>query len=42
MANLFYKSAQGASAISKVNELIYQHTASIEGISLTSIPIYYL
>ena len=42
MANLFYKSAQGASAISKANELIYQHTASIEGISLTSIPIYYL
>ncbi len=42
MANLFYKSAQGASAISKVNELIYQYTSSVEGISLTSIPIYYL
>ena len=42
MANLFYKSAQGAAAISKVNELIYQYTSSVEGISLTSIPIYYL
>lgn len=42
MANLFYKSTQGAAAISKVNELIYQYISSVEGISLTSIPIYYL
>ena len=42
MEGLFYRSAQGISAISKANELIYQHTATVEGISLTSIPIYYL
>ena len=42
MEGLFYRSAQGASAVSKANELIYQHTATVEGISLTSIPIYYL
>lgn len=42
MEGLFYKSAQGASAISKINELIYQHTATAETISITSIPIYYL
>ena len=42
MEGLFYRSAQGAAAVSKANELIYQHTATIEGISLTSIPIYYL
>ena len=42
MEGLFYRSAQGAAAISKANELIYQHTATVENISLTSIPIYYL
>lgn len=42
MEGLFYRSAQGAAAISKVNELIYQYTATVESISLTSIPIYYL
>lgn len=42
MEGLFYRSAQGASAIAKANELIYQHTATVEGISITSIPIYYL
>lgn len=42
MEGLFYQSAQGAAAVSKANELIYQHTATVEGISLTSIPIYYL
>ena len=42
MEGLFYKSAQGAAAVSKANELIYQHTATVESISLTSIPIYYL
>lgn len=42
MEGLFYKSTQSISAIDKANELIYQHTANIEGISLTSIPIYYL
>ena len=42
MEGLFYKSAQGASAVSKANELIYQHTATVENISITSIPIYYL
>ena len=42
MEGLFYRSAQGAAAVSKANELIYQYTATVEGISLTSIPIYYL
>ena len=42
MAGLFYRSAQGAAAVSKANELIYKHTATVESISLTSIPIYYL
>lgn len=42
MEGLFYRSAQGAAAIAKANELIYQHTATVEGISITSIPIYYL
>lgn len=42
MEGLFYKSTQSISAIDKANELIYQHTANVEGISLTSIPIYYL
>ena len=42
MEGLFYKSAQGVAAVSKANELIYQHTATVEGITLTSIPIYYL
>ena len=42
MQNLFFKSAQGTSAIAKANELIYQHTALAEGISITSVPIYYL
>lgn len=42
MEGLFYRSAQGAAAISKANELIYQYTATVESISLTSIPIYYL
>lgn len=42
MEQLFYRSSQGASAVSKANELIYQHTATVENISITSIPIYYL
>ena len=42
MEGLFYRSAQGAAAVSKANELIYKHTATVESISLTSIPIYYL
>ena len=42
MEGLFYKSAQGAAAVAKANELIYQHTATVESISLTSIPIYHL
>ena len=42
MQGLFYRSAQGASAVGKANELIYQYSANVEGISLTSIPIYYL
>lgn len=42
MEGLFYRSAQGAAAVSKANELIYQYTATVEGISITSIPIYYL
>ena len=42
MEGLFYRSTQGAAAISKANELIYKHTATVESISLTSIPIYYL
>ena len=42
MEVLFYRSAQGAAAVSKANELIYQYTATVEGISITSIPIYYL
>lgn len=42
MENLFYRSAQGMSAIEKVNELISQHTARAEGLTLTCIPIYYL
>ena len=42
MEGLFYRSTQGAAAVSKANELIYKHTATVESISLTSIPIYYL
>ena len=42
MQGLFYRSAQGASAVGKANELICQYSANVEGISLTSIPIYYL
>lgn len=42
MEQMFYRSAQGASAIDKVNDLIYQHTLISEAITLTSIPIYYL
>ena len=42
MEGLFYRSAQGQSAVGRFNELVYQHTANVEGISLTSIPIYYL
>lgn len=39
---LFYRSSQGNSAINKINELIYENVAITEGISITSIPIYYL
>lgn len=42
MEQMFYRSAQGASAIDKVNDLIYQHTLISEAVTLTSIPIYYL
>ena len=42
MANLFYKSAQGVSAITKTNELINQHTVITETMNITAIPIYYL
>lgn len=42
MRALFTRSSQGLAAISRVNELISQHTAMTEGISLNCIPIYYL
>lgn len=42
MENLFYRSAQGSSIIDKINTLINQHAMQIAGISLTTIPIYYL
>ena len=42
LEDLFARSAQGLSAISKANELIYQHTIGTESLSITSIPIFYL
>lgn len=42
IASLFYRSSQGMSAIAKANELIYQHVAIAESLSLSVIPIYYL
>lgn len=42
LQDLFARSSQGLSAISKANDLIYQHTISTEALSITSIPIYYL
>ena len=42
MELMFYRSGQSVSAIEKINELIYQHTAITEPLQITSIPIYYL
>ena len=42
MEALFSRSSQGLSAIEKINELLYQHSCCSEGLSLTSIPIWYL
>ena len=42
LQELFARSAQGISAITKANDLIYQHTISTEALSITSVPIYYL
>lgn len=42
MEALFSRSSQGLSAIEKINELLYQHSYCSEGLSLTSIPIWYL
>lgn len=39
---MFSISTQGTSAISKLNDLLYQHSYCIESTSITSIPIYYL
>ena len=39
---LFYRSAQGASAIGRINDLMYNHLSTIDSINITSIPIYYL
>ena len=39
---LFYRSAQGASAIGRLNDLMYNHLSTIDSINITSIPIYYL
>ena len=39
---LFYRSAQGQSAIGRINELMINHLNLAEGINLTTIPIYYL
>ena len=39
---VFYRSAQGASAISKINELIQNYTACGDAINITSVPIFYL
>lgn len=40
VSQLFFKSAQGISAIEKVNNLINQYTCAAEALSLTIIPIY--
>ena len=40
--SLFTISSQGLSAISKINSLVQQHLGQIEGLNITSIPIYYL
>lgn len=42
MTGLFYRSTQGNAAVSRVNELISEYTATAEGVNLTCIPIYYL
>ena len=42
METLFVRGSQGISAITKANELINQHTAIADSISITAIPIYYL
>ena len=42
LQDFFSRSSQGLSAISKANDLIYQHTMGTETLSITSIPIYYL
>ena len=42
ISHLFYRSAQGVSAIDRTNELINTNTAVAEGLNLTAIPIYYL
>lgn len=42
LQDFFARSSQGLSAISRANDLIYQHTMGTETLSITSIPIYYL
>ena len=42
LQDFFARSSQGLSAISRANDLIYQHTIGTETLSVTSIPIYYL
>ena len=42
LQDFFARSSQGLSAISKANDLMYQHTMGTETLSITSIPIYYL
>lgn len=39
---LFSRSAQGGSAISTINDLMYKHTYCSEGLNLTCMPIYHL
>ena len=39
---MFSISAQGKSAKNKVDELLYNHSYAAEGITINSIPIYYL
>ena len=40
MQNLFVRSTEGISTIDKINDLIYQHSACSEGLSITCIPIW--
>ena len=42
MLGLFTISAQGQSALDKLNNCLYNNTYCIESVSLNTIPIYYL